>query len=80
MKRFEAAWRSYRAAVLPHGVSAVQKIECRRAFYAGAWAFHTETDKLMGPEESPTESEVMALGAMVAELEAFARDVKAGVS
>ena len=31
-------WRTYRNKVLPKGCPDTQVIECRRAFYAGAWA------------------------------------------
>ena len=31
-------WRSYDRDVVPSAASAIQREECRRAFYAGAWA------------------------------------------
>ena len=31
-------WQSYERDVMPAGAADVQREECRRAFYAGAWA------------------------------------------
>jgi len=31
-------WKSYEREVVPKNATAIQREECRRAFYAGAWA------------------------------------------
>lgn len=36
-----AMWQGYRRAVIPADAPPVQIIECRRAFYGGAWALLT---------------------------------------
>jgi hypothetical protein len=38
MTTVKKAWESYAAQVLPKEAPAVQVIECRRAFYAGAYS------------------------------------------
>ena len=38
MKHVEKEWASYEAEVVPAEASDVQRLETKRAFYAGAWA------------------------------------------
>lgn len=47
-----AEWRSYAEKVLPPGAPAVQRVECRRAFYGGAMSmFFAITDGLTAGDE-----------------------------
>jgi hypothetical protein len=74
--RFEKQWRSYRARVVPADAPAVQVVECRRAFYAGAQALRAEFCQMM---DDPRRREVEIL-AIEVEIDQFGRDVKAGVA
>lgn len=38
MRTVQEQWESYRDSVIPKNASAIQVQECRRAFYAGAYA------------------------------------------
>lgn len=39
MNTLQAMWQSYADQVLPRDAPTIQRVECRRAFYAGAQAF-----------------------------------------
>lgn len=53
MNTIQSLWRSYHDKVLPDGVSEVQTVECRRAFYAGAQAmFGLMTGPVTGASEN----------------------------
>lgn len=71
MRHFEPEWNSYRDEVLPAGAGETQVSECRRAFYAGAWAFHQLTLRLIAPEPDPEKS-LHLMEVMVRELQEFA--------
>jgi hypothetical protein len=72
-----ADWESYRRGVLPAEALPVQVSECRRAFYAGAWAaLTTMTLKITAIEDDALcEAE---LAGLLRECEQFAKDVEAG--
>jgi hypothetical protein len=40
MRNVFEEWTDYLGKVVPKGADEVQVEECRRAFYAGAWAFY----------------------------------------
>lgn len=72
-------WLSYALQVLPAGAPEAQRVETRRAFYAGAAAFmNTALAALTPVDGEPTAEELAAFDATVRELEAFARDVRGG--
>lgn len=75
---FAAEWESYLKAVIPAGAGETQKRECRRAFYAGAWAFLNLTQAIMDPGDEPTDGDMDRFSLLVAELEGFHLAVKSG--
>lgn len=77
VNRVERLWLQYREAVIPPDAPSVQLTECRRAFYAGAHAFFTETLVLIDPSAGPTDEDVRKLGLMQAELNRFKDSVNA---
>jgi len=71
------AWDSFAQAVIPPDAPEVQYAECRRAFYAGAWAV-LQGCALLGEPDVSEDAGVLWLSATEAELNVFAEDVKAG--
>jgi hypothetical protein len=77
--QFEAQWEEYaRRVMLPSRPGRVQVQETRRAFYAGAAAFLSAILGGLTGDKEPTAEDLAALGALKAELDAFARDVEEG--
>jgi hypothetical protein len=74
----DTAWRSYAERVIPAGAPDVQRIECRRAFYAGARAYLTAMLKFLDPGEEPTGADIALLDGVSQELNQFVRDVEEG--
>lgn len=70
-------WRSYRANVMPGRIPAVQEIECKRAFYAGAHALFAEVIKAAEAPETE-DQQVARMDAIKSELEEFAAAVARG--
>lgn len=70
-------WASYERAVLPPGVSAVQRTETRRAFYAGCRAMMTLALNV-APDAVSEDEGAAYLGRLEDELTAFNERVKAG--
>jgi hypothetical protein len=68
-------WRSYAEQVLPDEAPTVQRVECRRAFYAGAVALWSIVNKHLSPDEEPTDSDLVIMRAIVDELQTFGRGV-----
>jgi hypothetical protein len=55
-------WQSYQRAVVPPDAPMVQSEECRRAFYAGAWAMYWLIMNAVGnADEEACEVELIAL-------------------
>ena len=72
-------WSEYAARVLPANCHPTQMIECRRAFYSGAYALLANM-VIVGDDDSITEDDGVAhLASIQQELNAFYADVKAGV-
>ena len=67
-------WKSYERDVMPREAGAVQREECRRAFYAGAYASFL---LVMAATEPKSEDECEAnLQALQDEMEAMAKDLR----
>lgn len=77
-KLIASAWQSYATRVLPPQASNNQRIETRRAFYAGARAFFSGLMGALDPSPDATDGDVAAIGSMEQELQEFAKDVKEG--
>ena len=73
----EATWESYRRDVLPADAPVVQRVECRRAFYAG---FHAmlQVCLALGSDELPEDLGVIALTALNVEADRFKQAVLEG--
>ena len=78
--RIGVAWRELRTKVIPLDAPAIQARECRRAFYAGASAILAILFAGVGtdPGEPATAAELTMMDDLKAELEQFARDLRAG--
>ena len=71
----EEAWEGYVASVYGGPLQGRQLMECRRCFYAGAWA---TLNKVSALAEKATEAEMMVMETIFLELEQFKADVAAG--
>lgn len=72
-------WEDYRTAVYPvSGVTNVQLIETRRAFYAGGWAILNKAATMMSPGATESMADIAVVEALRDELEAFAIGVGLG--
>jgi hypothetical protein len=74
----EEAWKDYEAKVIPPGAPQVQRIESRRAFYAGAKGFLDGLLAGLGVGDEPTAPDMAIMDACVAELQAFWVAVREG--
>ncbi len=77
-KYIEAQWNIYRL-LLPPDASVTQKIETRRAFYAGAGCLLSSLVATFGPGTEPTDADVKVLEDVNAELQDFLKHVANGV-
>ena len=78
MKLLETAWKEYETKTLPPGVSKVQLVETRRAFYTGARALLTGLLNVFGPDKEPTESDLAIMDGVQEELDQFYKDISEG--
>lgn len=75
---FKATWQDYRTVTMPEDAGPVQVMECRRAFYAGALAFHGLSTQQLDPGYDPTEEDLERYSRWVEELHEFGRNVGKG--
>lgn len=75
MKFIQAGWDSYRTIVLPPHVSPVQLEETRQAFFSGAAILFKTIMKTLDPGTEATESDMAAMAAIDAELDAFGHEL-----
>lgn len=73
----EGGWRSLMVMWGLTGAPEVQKMEMRRAFYAGAQHVFGSIMGLMGPGQEPTEREEKVLSDIHNELDKFAKEMVA---
>ncbi len=78
MKLIEAAWLSYREAVVPQNAPSIQLQECRRAFYAGACGLYTEIMRMLEPGTEPTDADLKMMAGIDGELRSFSKSVQQG--
>ena len=71
-------WLSYQSAVLPQNCPAIQRVETRRAFYAGAQAMLALIARI--DEDVPDEQGVEYLERFRRELQGFAELVAQGAA
>lgn len=65
----EKAWEDYRAKVVPQGADKAQVLETRKAFYAGAYSFHTAMIEGLSPGLDCEDGDLDLVDDMVGELE-----------
>jgi hypothetical protein len=69
-------WQSYDRHIVPAHAPLVQHEECRRAFYAGAWACYQLVLAIAGePDADECERQLEALGV---EIGAITKDLRVG--
>lgn len=71
MKVIATEWESFSTKVLPPEVSRLQYTEMRKAFYAGAGALFHSILKILGPGQEATESDLLIMDGIQAELNEF---------
>jgi hypothetical protein len=71
-------WDKFARAVMPAGVSPLQKQEMRRAFYAGAESILFRVIMAFAPETDPTAGDLQIMTDLHQELTDFAELVKQG--
>jgi hypothetical protein len=72
-----ARWKSYESRVLPADADETQRLETRRAFYAGAWHLLQVMIRL-GEDDVTEDAGTLAVSRLEGELEEFVRDVLRG--
>jgi hypothetical protein len=75
-----AGWASYEAMALPPQASAVQREECRLAFYGGASTLFYSIMKSLDAGDEPTEADIARMDSIHAEIDQFARTFDAEVA
>lgn len=73
-------WEIYRKRVIPENAHAIQVIESRRAFYAGAECLMVAVMQNLSDGSETTEADLAVMESIDAELKQFVRDVQAGVA
>lgn len=71
-------WDSFARAVLPSNCGSDQRLEMRRAFYAGAQAILFKVIMSLAPDSEPTADDLAMMDNLQQELSDFAENVKAG--
>ncbi len=75
-KPIETEWRAYAEQVIPLGASDQQRVECQRAFYAGATSLVRALGK-QKPSGNPIEAYLAVIEGATDELKRFIEDDKA---
>jgi hypothetical protein len=78
MGRIANEWAVFAERILPANAPSVQKIETKRAYYAGAFTILGLLTDIVGPDEEPTDAEVAELEAIHEECRRFFKDVERG--
>ncbi|HZT29697.1 MAG TPA: hypothetical protein VFA33_07440 [Bryobacteraceae bacterium] len=76
--RMAEQWDQFARAVLPPGVSEIQRREMRRAFYAGAESILFRVIQAFAPESEPTDADLQIMEDLHQELRDFGEMVKQG--
>jgi hypothetical protein len=80
LDRVNRLWLDYREKVIPRNAPSDQILECRRAFYGGAWALWTETQLMLDTGDDETHDDLMKAALIDQELRRFNEQVKRGVA
>lgn len=76
-KPIESEWRAYAEQAIPFDTSDEQRIECRRAFYAGATAL-VRAFGTLGPGADPIKAYLAVFKGAADELKRFIEEGKVG--
>lgn len=71
-------WNSFATTVIPMNISATQRREMRRAFYAGGQAILFGLIAALAPGSEPTAEDLTVMSDLQQELSDFATSVKEG--
>ena len=72
-------WQEYQRHILdPVGAGAVQRQECRRAFYAGAIHLFSGLMEGLDDDHEPTPADLARMDRLKAEIVRYAADLKSG--
>lgn len=71
-------WRDFARQVVPQGAPDVQRVEMRRAWYAGAAAMFGLMTGGLDADHEPTDLDVAYVESLSQELAAFGRDLNRG--
>lgn len=77
-QRIQQHWVEYAERVIPKNAPTVQIVECRRAFFAGAVAFHSAMLNGLSQGDDITSADEAMMLELDAELRQFNQDVKEG--
>jgi len=80
IRPLEALWRDFAFHTLPSQASETQRIETRRAFYAGARALFTALQRGVSGEEEVTAQDMHLMDDIYEDLPRFARDLARGMA
>lgn len=78
MKLIADAWRDFEIDVIPLNAPEVQRVESRRAFYAGAVSMWSGLMSILEPGEEPTEKDLATMDAIKAEIDAYVKELQSG--
>ena len=73
MSPINEGWESYLDAVLPKDASDVQILECKRAFFCGAWSMF-QINKMIGEPEVSEDKAMQILDAVERECRQFVKE------
>lgn len=74
----EQAWQEYEMKVIPPTAPKVQRVETKRAFYAGVRALLGGLMNRFEEGEEPTKEDLKLMDGVVLEIKDFYEEVKAG--
>ena len=78
-KTIKSMWHSYSERVIPRNAGVVQRMECRRAFYAGAQAYNAVILNFLEPgTDEITDADMALIQELQDELNQFCQDVERG--
>ena len=80
VRPIEAIWREFAMQTLPAEASETQRIETRRAFYAGAKTLLAVLRQSLSEEDDPTAQDMHIMHDIVEDLERFTRDLARGLA
>ncbi|MGH8122237.1 MAG: hypothetical protein ACREPT_05650 [Rudaea sp.] len=75
----EAAWQSYRDAVIPRDAPDIQINECRLAFWGGAAVLFSAIINMLDPGAEPTDMDLLRMDAIHQEIVAFGKTFDAEI-